>query len=81
MPQEVDGRREIEDGSYLPPAVYAERPPAAPVQTVNVGIALSQERLAELRSRLDQTRAALKAPSKNGAKSSRAKSVKKAPKS
>jgi len=27
---------------------------------VNVGIAVSQERLAELRSRLDQTRAALK---------------------
>jgi hypothetical protein len=29
---------------------------------VNVGIVVSQERLAELRSRLDQTRAALKAP-------------------
>jgi hypothetical protein len=44
------------------PSVYPEKPPTAPVQTVNVGIAVSQEGLAELRSRLDQTRAALKAP-------------------
>jgi hypothetical protein len=43
------------------PSVYAEKPSTAPVQTVNVGIAVSQH-LAELRSQLDQTRAALKAP-------------------
>jgi len=49
------------------PSVYAEKPPTAPVQTVNVGIAVSQERLAELRSRLDQTRAALKAPTQKTA--------------
>jgi len=38
------------------PSVYAEKPPTAPVQTVNVGVAISQERLAEIRSKLDQTR-------------------------
>ena len=50
------------------PAVYAEKPPTAPVQTVNVGVAISPERLADLRSRLEATRAAyaLKAPPQNG---------------
>src|SRR4029077_3650420 len=37
------------------PSVYAEKPPTAPVQTVNVGVAISQERLADLRSRLEGT--------------------------
>jgi hypothetical protein len=51
------------------PSVYAEKPPTAPVQTVNVGVAISQERLAEIRSKLDQTRAAfaLKEKTPNGA--------------
>ena len=41
------------------PSVYAEKPPTAPVQTVNVGIAISPERLAELRAKLHQSRSAL----------------------
>ena len=51
------------------PSVYAEKTPTAPVQTVNVGVAISQERLAEIRSKLDQTRAAfaLKEKTPNGA--------------
>jgi hypothetical protein len=51
------------------PSVYAEKPPTAPVQTVNVGVAISQERLAEIRSKLDQTRAAfaVKEKTPNGA--------------
>jgi len=56
------------------PSVYAEKPPTAPVQqTVNVGIAISQERVAELRSQLEQTRAALNAPSPNGATAAKKK--------
>ena len=57
------------------PSVYAEKPPTAPVQTVNVGVAISQERLAELRSKLDQTRAAfaLKEKTPNGAAAAAAK--------
>jgi hypothetical protein len=43
----------------LHPAAYAEKPATAPTQTVNVGIAISQERLSELRAKLDQTRSAL----------------------
>jgi hypothetical protein len=43
----------------LHPAAYAEKPLQAPTQTVNVGIAVSQERLADLRSRLEATRSAL----------------------
>ena len=42
----------------LHPAAYAEKPVPTPTQTVNVGIAISQERLAEIRASLDQTRAA-----------------------
>ena len=41
------------------PSVYAEKPPTAPVQTVNVGVAITPERLAEIRSKLDLTRDAL----------------------
>ncbi len=57
------------------PSVYAERPPTAPVQTVNVGIAVSQERLADLRSRLEGTRSALALEKKtpNGATATAAK--------
>jgi len=43
----------------LHPAAYAEKPLQAPTQTVNVGIAISQERLTDLRSRLEATRSAL----------------------
>jgi hypothetical protein len=43
----------------LHPAAYAEKPLQTPTQTVNVGIAISQERLADLRSRLEPTRSAL----------------------
>jgi hypothetical protein len=41
------------------PSVYGEKPPTAPVQTVNVGVSITPERLAEIRSKLDQTRDAL----------------------
>jgi hypothetical protein len=60
----------------LHPAAYAEKTATAPIQTVNVGIAISQERLADLRSRLDQTRSALAREKKtpNGATATAAKS-------
>ena len=48
----------------LHPAAYAERPPNAPTQTVNVGVSISPERLTEIRSKLDQTRFALKSSSR-----------------
>jgi hypothetical protein len=40
----------------LHPEAYGDKPNAAPVQTVNVGIAISPERLTELRAKLDHTR-------------------------
>jgi hypothetical protein len=53
----------------LNPSVYGEKPLTAPVQTVNVGVAITPERLAEIRSKLDQTRdaLALKEKTPNGA--------------
>ena len=59
----------------LHPAAYAEKPLQAPTQTVNVGIAISQERLADLRSRLEATRSALALEKKtpNGATATAAK--------
>ena len=48
------------------PSVYAEKPPIAPVQTVNVGVAISSERLADLRAKLIPTRTALALTSENG---------------
>jgi hypothetical protein len=45
--------------SRFHPSVYGERPASAPVPTVNVGVAISPERLVDLRSRLDGTRSAL----------------------
>jgi len=41
------------------PAAYAEKPASAPVQTVNVGLAISPERLRELRSKLHDSRLAV----------------------
>ncbi len=59
----------------LHPAAYAEKPLQAPTQTVNVGIAISQERLTDLRSRLEATRSALALEKKtpNGATATAAK--------
>ena len=42
------------------PEIFAEKPAAAPVQTVNVGIAIDPQRLSELRTKLDHSRTALK---------------------
>ena len=58
------------------PAAYAEKPlPSQQTTTVNVGISLSPERLAELRAKLDQTRSAfaLKEKTPNGATATAAK--------
>ena len=59
----------------LHPAAYAEKPPTAPVQTVNVGVAITPERLAEIRSKLEQTRTAfaLKEKTPDGATATAAK--------
>jgi hypothetical protein len=51
------------------PSVYAEKPPTAPVQTVNVGVAITPERLAEIRSKLDQTRTAFRSQRKDSQRS------------
>ena len=45
------------------PSVYAEKPATAPIQTVNVGVAISPQRLQEIRSKLEQTRSAFSNPS------------------
>jgi Bacteriophage Sf6, terminase small subunit-like len=58
----------------LHPAAYAEKPLQAPTQTVNVGIAISQERLADLRSRLEATRSALALEKKTPHRATAAKS-------
>jgi hypothetical protein len=46
------------------PEIFAEKPASAPVQTVNVGVSISPERLSEIRTKLDQSRAALASPQK-----------------
>lgn len=38
------------------PETFAEKPAQAPVQTVNVGFSITPERLADIRSKLDQSR-------------------------
>jgi hypothetical protein len=50
------------------PAIYGDKPlPLPNSTTVNVGISISPERLNEIRSKLDQTRATfLPAPARNG---------------
>ena len=59
----------------LHPAAYAEKPLPAPTQTLNVGIAISSERLSELRAKLDSTRTAfaLEKKTSDGAAAARAK--------
>ena len=46
----------------LHPAAYGDKPALAPTTTVNVGVALSAERLGELRAKLDHTRLQLSNP-------------------
>jgi hypothetical protein len=48
--------------SKFHPAAYAEKPATAPIQTVNVGVAISPERLNEIRAKLDHTRLHLSNP-------------------
>ena len=48
--------------AYIHPAAYSEKPATAPVQTVNVGVAISPQRLDEIRSKLEQTRSAFSNP-------------------
>ena len=62
----------------LHPAAYAEKPATAPTQTVNVGVCISQDRLSEIRAKLDQTRKALALKSKtpNGATATAKRGVK-----
>ncbi len=48
--------------SKLHPTAYGDKPAALPTNTVNVGVSISQERLNEIRSKLDQTRLYLSNP-------------------
>ena len=50
------------------PEAYGDKPAAAPNTTVNVGIAISPERLQEIRNKLDITRSALLKPHSANAK-------------
>jgi hypothetical protein len=57
--------------SKFHPAAYAEKPATAPIQTVNVGVAISPQRLQEIRSKLEQTRSAFSNPSASASRLNR----------
>lgn len=46
------------------PDTFGDKPAQGPVQTVNVGVSISPERLQDIRSKLDSTRSALSPPPK-----------------
>ena len=53
------------------PAQYGDKPATAPIQTVNVGVAISPQRLQEIRSKLEQTRSAFSNPSASASRLNR----------